>query len=313
VPWCPAQPFRGRPAGTCFHSRASRLCPCPPPRTGGSWQRAPLAGVELLLVRPSRPRIDDPRPMNFGASPAVPSCVRVFRIHSRPPIVLRRTSGGKSRGNVNGHFAAPIRFGRAARGRKAYKSPVFERSRSKVPLDDPLANMPEEAGPARGRRSARSRTRRRQSRHRRHAFTKDDAHSSRPGRSRSLGRRPWRRIPIAPIERSSPSLRGNSGTPGRAASSPSRCRPSTPPLWDIKGQGADHPLWQLRWGRPDPAKIAVRDLTPRAFISRPRPPTRTSRRSRRPKDALLKRAFRRMKTHMGLPSAILRRRRGAPA
>ena len=144
----------------------------------------------------------------------------------------------------------------------------YEASILLVPEDDPLANMPEEAGRKRPIVTVRLRT--------------DDGiegigvtlyggrADAQPAcrRRGSRAPRPSARTRCA-SRRSSPSCAPAIPAAGRAASSPWRCRRIDIALWDIKGKALDLPLWKLLGGHRDRVPTYASGALRRGLSRRP--------------------------------------------
>src|SRR5204862_4103632 len=153
------------------------------------------------------------------------------------------------RGNVNGHSAASRV---SDRGRRSEETPMkitsYEAIALKVPEDDPLANMPEEAGRTRPAVALRLRTDSGiegigitlygKMTRTLHTAVDDLA-------ALTVGEDPMR------IEAIVAKLRSNSGDAGPGGIFTLALSAIDTALWDIKGKALDQPLWKLLGGHRD--------------------------------------------------------------
>jgi L-alanine-DL-glutamate epimerase-like enolase superfamily enzyme len=200
--------------------------------------------------------------------------------------MLRRTLA-EIRGNVNGHSAAPLV---SACGRKSrMKITGYEAIALRIPEDDPLANMPEEAGRTRPAVALRLRTdsgiegigvtlygRMMKTLH-----TAVDELAA-----LTVGEDPMR------IEAIVARLRANSGDAGPGGIFTLALSAIDTALWDIKGKALDQPLWKLLGGHRNRVATYASGSLRRGL---------TDKQAQQAAETLLKKGFVEMKTQMGLP------------
>jgi len=203
--------------------------------------------------------------------------------------VLRRTLA-EIHGNVNGHSAAPVLVSACGqREESPMKIASYEAIALKVPEDDPLANMPEEAGRTRPAVALRLRTDTgiegigvtlygRMTRTL-HTAVEELA-------ALTVGEDPMR------IEAIVAKLRTNSGDAGPGGIFTLALSAIDTALWDIKGKALNQPLWKLLGGHRDRVPTYASGSLRRGL---------TDKQAQQAAETLLKKGFKEMKTQMALP------------
>jgi L-alanine-DL-glutamate epimerase-like enolase superfamily enzyme len=203
--------------------------------------------------------------------------------------VLRRTLA-ENAGNVNGHSGrTPVSDRRPVEEENAMKITGFEALALRVPEDDPLADMPEEAGRTRPAVALRLRTDAgiegigvtlygRMIRTL-HAAVEELA-------ALTVGEDPMR------IEHIVARLRSHSGDAGPGGIFALALSAIDTALWDIKGKALDQPLWKLLGGHRDRVPTYASGSLRRGL---------TDRQAEQAARTLLQKGFREMKTQMALP------------
>src|SRR3954463_4559001 len=183
-------------------------------------------------------------------------------------------------------FSRAVRFG--VREEKPMKITSFEAIALKVPEDDPLANMPEEAGRTRPAVALRLRT---------DSGIEGIGVTLYGKMSRTLhtaveelaagtvGEDPMR------IEAIVAKLRANSGDAGPGGIFTLALSAIDTALWDIKGKALDQPLWKLLGGHRDRVPTYASGSLRRGL---------TDKQAQQAAETLLKKGFKEMKTQMGL-------------